>query len=476
MSDVRFGTDGWRGIIADDFTFGRLRRVALASADYFESQARELGRRVIVGYDRRFFSREFALTVYGVLRARGLEAMLVDRPCPTPAVSLMVKETQSAWGVMLTASHNPALYNGFKIKDKHGRSAPPDVTAAIESRLGREPATGDVRPLDPRHLFDFRPAFFRFLRSRLDMTVLRRLSGRIVFEYLHGVGAGLPEQVLKGSGLQAIALHHEPDPLFGGLHPEPIDPWLNTAKREVRRSRALAGIALDGDADRLGVVDNLGTTLTPHQVFPLLALHAIETRGLKGKVVQAVSLGVLSERIASHFGLPFEEVPVGFKHVAERMLSEPVAAGGEESGGYSIGGGLPERDGVLNGLLLLELCASRRKPLNAIVREMEARFGPSRFRRVDFAVPEPITDKTRFAQQVRSRIPDRLMGQTVQDIRDGDGVKVVLRSGEWVLLRPSGTEPLLRTYAETRSWERTARLLLWAKSLLSTNGSTAGRS
>lgn len=463
MSVIHFGTDGWRGVIADDFTFPNLRRVASAVADHVLDAG--AGKRVLIGYDRRFFSPQFAAAVYDVLAAKGLDVALSDRPLPTPAVSVSVKAQKAAWGVMITASHNPALYNGFKIKDAHGRSAPPEVTQAIEARLATTQLPSVTTHAPARQTFNFLPDYDAYIRSRLDLKALATWRGPVVFDFLHGVGAGLPERYLRGA-TRIATLHEAMDPLFGGLHPEPIDPYLNALKKDVRRRRALVGIALDGDADRLGVVDDAGQLLTPHQVFPLLALHAIEHRGLRGKVVQAVSLGVLGERIAQSFNLPFEEVPVGFKHVAERMIRETVAAGGEESGGYAIGGGLPERDGVLNGLLFLEMLAVQKKKPSQLVAAMEKRFGRARFKRVDFPVAQPITDKAQFAKTVTAKLPARLLGQSITDVRPGDGVKIVLRSGAWVLLRPSGTEPLLRTYAESDSWKNTDALLAWAKRMV----------
>jgi phosphomannomutase len=465
MTAIRFGTDGWRGIIADDFTFPNLRRVASAAADYFNQNASN-GRRVLVGYDRRFFSHEFATTVYDVFIAKGMDAVLSDKPLPTPAVSVCVKAQNAAWGIMMTASHNPALYNGFKVKDRFGRSAAAEVTEGIEQRLDSTHVPSIPSGLKVRQTFDFLPPYEAYLCSRLDMKSLNSMKGHVLFDYLHGVGAGLPERLLRKGTLRTTALHAAIDPLFGGFHPEPIDPWLDPLKKEIKRQHALVGIALDGDADRLGVVDDKGQLLTPHQVFPLLALHAIEHRKLKGKVVQAVSLGVLGERIAKSFNLPFEEVSVGFKHVAERMVQEPVAAGGEESGGYAIGGGLPERDGVLNGLLFLELLAVQRKKPSELVAAMEKRFGRARFKRVDFPVPAPITDKVQFAKTITSKLPERLIGRPIVEVRPGDGVKIILDSGAWVLLRPSGTEPLLRTYAESDSWKNTDALLAWAKRIV----------
>ena len=458
---IRLGTDGWRGIIGDDFTYANLRCAAAATAAYIKSHHTMGDGSVLIGYDRRFLSRQFAECAASVIAAEHIPVQVSARPVPTPAISFSVAHRKASWGIVITASHNPALYNGFKIKEGRGRSAPPEVTREIEAHLSlAAPAALGNADLKT---FDDGRAYESYLRSRLDWKVLRAYKARVVFDYLYGVAAGIPERVLKGSGLTLSALHSVPDPLFGGLHPEPIESQLGELKSEVRRRRAVVGIALDGDADRLGVVDDKGRYLTPHQVFPLLVLHAIERKGWKGKIVQAVSLGYLSERIARSYNLPFEEVPVGFKHIAERMLGGDFLAGGEESGGYAVQGGLPERDGILNGLLFLEMLAATKKSPSRLLRELEKRFGAARFQRVDIPLDRPIADRARFTQNVSSRVPDTLAGESVAEIRTRDGVKVVLKSGSWVLLRPSGTEPLVRTYAESATLSQTSRLLDWAQ-------------
>ncbi len=479
MTDIKFGTDGWRGIIADDFTFDNLRRITNATGDYIKSRPDGSRAHVLVGYDRRFLSRSFAEQVARVLSAQGISVRLSVSPMPTPAVSLSVVSQKAAWGIMITASHNPASYNGFKLKDYHGRSAPPEVTREIEAFLSQQSSDQAIKrssdvagSLDLSiarsqiPTFDDRLVYERYLRGRLDWTILRPYKATVVFDHLYGVAAGIPERLLKGTKQTVFSLHENHDPLFGGLHPEPIEISLGELKREVSRRKAIVGIALDGDADRLGIVDDQGHYLTPHQVFPLLVLHCIEQKGWKGKIVQAVSLGYLSERIARAFNLPFEEVPVGFKHVAERMLQNDFLAGGEESGGYAVRGGLPERDGILNGLLFLEMLAAHKKSPSRLLKDLEKRFGSAQFKRIDMNLIEPITDRASFAQQVSSHVPDRLAGESVSEVRTRDGVKVVLKSGAWVLMRPSGTEPLIRTYAEAESMSKTNALLRWAEKIV----------
>jgi len=461
-ASIRFGTDGWRALMADEFTFPNLRRVALATAQFIKANPSPKGKGIVVAYDRRFLARNFAEEAARLFKNNGLQVSLSATPMPTPALSVSVAHRSAAWGIMITASHNPALYNGFKIKDCHGRSAPPEVTQGIEQNISSEAPSANLQP-EPMSLFDDRRVYEKYLRSRIDWPLLKNFKAKIVFDHLYGVASGIPEALLKGSRLQIHSLHSEADPLFGGLHPEPIESNLDTLKKTVRKDRALVGIAFDGDADRLGIVDDQGQYLTPHQVFPLLVLHCIEHKKWKGKIVQSVSLGALAERIAQANHLPFEEVPVGFKHVAERMLREDILAGGEESGGYAVRGGLPERDGILSGLLFLEMLMAQRKTPSQLLRDMEKRFGRARFKRVDMPLEKSIEDKASFVQFVTNKLPERLAGQAVKEVRTHDGVKIFLRSGAWVLLRPSGTEPLVRTYAESDSWAQTGKLLTWAQ-------------
>jgi len=460
---IRFGTDGWRGVIAEEFTFDNLHRVAHAAADYFKTTP-GAKQPVLIGYDRRFFSPEFARETARVFLEKGLQVRLCTRPVTTPSVSVALAHHGYGWGIMITASHNPAEYNGFKIKEGSGRSAPPEVTSAIEQRILSDvsaPTFGGTIPIE-----DWLPLYEQRLKQSFHRNVLRTLRGSVVFDHLHGSSSGIPQRILKGLTLRVIGLHAEHDPLFGGLHPEPIEENLAALKSSVRKNRALLGIALDGDADRVGIVDNKGMYLSPHQVFPLLTLYGIEKKGWKGKIVQSVSLGALGPRIAEEFGLPFEEVPVGFKHVAERMLTETVAACGEESGGYAFQGGLPERDGILCGLLLLEMLAKTKKPLSQLVKDMERRFGPSRFHRIDIRVARPIWDKAIFVNSISGRLPTRLLNVPIREVRTMDGVKIIRQDGSWLLLRPSGTEPLIRTYAETSSFSETHKLLSWAQDFM----------
>ncbi len=457
---IKFGTDGWRGIIADDFTFPNVRRAAAGTAAFLKTFPASASSTFLVGYDRRFFSRAFAESVCSVLQRNGFNVKIAKKPMTTPAMSVAVVTHPSPWGVMITASHNPALYNGYKLKEGSGRSAPQEATTLIESLIPtQDPGLISSDPLKPIAEFDPLKDYETYLRSRLDWKLLKKFRATVVFDHLHGVAAGIPEALFKKSAMTFHSIHAESDPLFGGLHPEPIESNLGDLRREILRRRALVGFAFDGDADRLGAMDEKGSYLTPHQMFPLLLLYCIEMKGWRGKVVQSVSLGALGERIAQEFNLSFEEVPVGFKHIAQRMINEDIVGGGEESGGYAFKGGLPERDGILSALFFLEMLATSGKTPSKQLKALEKRFGAARFKRIDIMLKKPILDKNQFSQQIASGLPERIIGQRVVDVRTGDGVKIVLADGAWVLMRPSGTEPLLRTYAESNAWSRTDQLL-----------------
>lgn len=452
-----FGTDGWRGLIARDFTFDNLRRATDALARALPAKSR-----VAVGYDHRFLSEEFARAVSSVLGAQGHTVILFNHPTTSPALSFSLQGLKARAGVMLTASHNPSGYNGFKIKLPPGRSADAAFTARVESLLDPEiPRAGTVPPAAEH---DPTPAYAAHVVSHLDKKMwsgARRLS--VVFDAMHGSGAAVWPTVSKKLGLAVHPLRMERDPLFGGTPPEPIEKNLSPLMEAVRREKADVGLAVDGDGDRLGVVDDQGVYWPPHAVFPLILQHLVENRKLKGAVVQAISLGYVSERMAKEFKLPFVEVPVGFKHVADQMAKTKVLWGGEESGGYGVGLWAPERDGILSGLLVLEAVLAYKKPLSVLRAEMAKRFGPSAFSRVDLSIKAPVTDKAAWSQSILKKMPAKVAGQTVKETRDKDGLKILFTDESWVLLRPSGTEPLLRLYAEAPTQEAATLLVTKAQ-------------
>lgn len=455
--EIKFGTDGWRGMMARDFTFDNVRMVAQAIAEYVKNlpPKQRCGGKVIVGYDRRFLSDVFANEVARVLQGNKLSPVLLAEVLPTPAVSYLTHR-EKALGVMVTASHNPPSYNGIKIK-VGGRAAPPDVTQAVESFLNTAHIVldGDA----PRK--SYRKQYLNWLKSRISCGPLANLKRPVIVDYLYGCAAGMLEDLVRSKKL--VALHSRRDPTFGGLNPEPIEKNLQELIARVKQEKALIGIALDGDADRISLIDDLGRYLTPCQVFPMIIEYLITVKKIKGKVVQSVSMGYLSARIAKAHNLAFEEYPVGFKYVAEQLALGQAAIGGEESGGYAWKGVLPERDGLLAALLILEMCHKLKKTPSQIWADIEKKYGKSYFQRVDFPLNKPVADKHVFTEKLKKKLPKKILDAPIRQLLDIDGLKVILENDHWVLIRPSGTEPLIRTYAETDSPQKTKTLLELAK-------------
>ena len=463
---VRFGTDGWRGVIGDDFTFDNVGLVARAVARTFEVRKRPPPA-VPIGFDHRFMADRFALEAAGTLSRYAYRPLVLKDPATSPLLSFITRKMKAPFGVMITASHNPAIYCGLKVKGRFGGSIPQSLAAKIEKNLAASEPPGPAERGSPvpagrigrLALEPYEDEYAKYLSSHLDFSLFRESRSAVVLDSLYGPGGRIAERALRRnrSKLRVAYLHNARDPLFGGLHPEPVEKYLADLKLAVRRERAVAGIALDGDGDRLGIVDDQGRYLTPQQVFSLLLYYLVKDKGLKGRVVQAVSLGYLSERIARDFGLPVTEVPVGFKYVAAELLKGGVVLGGEESGGYGFtrtargsreGSILPERDGIFSGLLFLEMTLAGKKTAGALLKELEGRYGPSSFMRVDVPIERPIPDKSAFVSRLRSILPSNWLGKKVAEVKTLDGLKIVLDDGSWVLTRPSGTEPLLRAYAE----------------------------
>ena len=468
-TNVKFGTDGWRGIIAKDFTFENVGIVAQALADYINAGSRQqaVGSRkaislhstpyalypvVIVGYDYRFLSEKFALKVARVLIGSGVKAAVSKTAVTSPSISLYCKQN-NAYGIMITASHNPPDWNGIKIKLQYGGSVSEKVINDVSSFLGKgvvKNYSGEI----PRK--DVLPAYKKYLKSLINIKTAPRL--KIVVDPMNGSGCGIFESLLENNVFSVRSIR---DPLFSGFNPEPIEQNLGILKKEILKVKAAVGFAFDGDADRLGLVDDRGRYLPPHIVFPLILLYLVESKKLKGKVVQAISLGYLSERIAKKYSLPFEEVPVGFKYICQKMLEGDVLLGGEESGGYGWKGTIPERDGILNALLIYEMLSKTGKKLSFLVEDMQKRFGKSSFLRRDIKLSAPV-NKDDFTEFVRNHIKSL---RKVREVRTYDGIKIIFADDRWLLMRPSGTEPVLRTYSETPSLKDTQGLLDFAEKI-----------
>ncbi len=459
---IRFGTEGWRAIMADEFTVENVRLVSQAIAEHVIGTAgRQASARMAVGYDTRFLSEHFARAVAEVLAANGLRVLVADRPVPTCAVSRAVAAQRLSSGVMVTASHNPALYNGLKVKASYGGSADTKTVEAIERRIGRamvkrvrwEEAEQDRRV----SRVNFLPRYLQGIRAFIDLKSIRRRPLRVMVDPMHGAAGRLVEDLVGAGRCRLETIHAEPDPLFGGQPPEPIAQHLGALSQIVRRRRADVGIATDGDADRLGIVGPDGTWLNPGQVMCVLLEHLVKVRGARGAIVKTVSNTMLIDRLADAMGLRLLEVPVGFKHIAQLMLQQDVLIGGEESGGIGVKGYLPERDGILNGLLLLEAIAQRGQKLSAILRSLSDRYGHWYYGRQDLHLTTEQVE--RLFRRLERGPPEALAGVPVARVNRLDGVKLIGGDESWLLFRRSGTEPIVRVYAETPQAGRLPRVL-----------------
>ncbi len=449
---VRFGTDGWRAIIADTFTFANVRACAQATAEHFRD-TEGIGKPLIVGWDTRFLSEDFATDVARVLTANGFNVELADRPAPTPALSWRVIEAGAGGGVMVTSSHNPASWNGIKIKPHYGGSASPEIVSDIERRVpaiiddpSRVRFPGKDAP--PIRHFNPLPGYLSALRKKVDCDRIRSAGLKIAHDAMFGTGAGLLEALLDGGATRVEGLHTERNPSFPGIRaPEPIDANLGELVSRLGAGGFDVGIANDGDADRLGVVDESGTYVDQLRTFALLVNHLLGSRGLRGDVVKSVTTTEMAGILARHYGVECIETPVGFKHIGPVMMERDALIGGEESGGYGFRGHLPERDGVLAALYLLDYMAvSERRP-SELVEDVFAITGPHFYKRVDIEL-EPGANAA-VSTSLDAARPDRIAGIEVKSSDRTDGWRFMLDEG-WLLFRLSGTEPLLRIYTEVR--------------------------
>lgn len=464
---IRFGTDGWRAVIAEEFTFGNLERVAQAYAEFLTNKKISSSQLVVVGFDCRFLSERFALRVAEVLSGNGFRIALFDKPQPTPLISWAVKILAAAGGVVITASHNPAEFNGFKVKATWGGSADPATTSAIEALVDRNPSKRSAIFSDDTQLGSAVEAYRAQIGSYIDLERLRSQKARVIVDSMHGSGGRWIESFLSGGELTLETIRHTRDPLFGGVNPEPIDQNLGALKESVRAKQALVGLATDGDADRIGAVDENGQTLTMHDVVPLILLHLARVRKMTGGVVATFSQSVLLGRIAAAHGLPVYETPIGFKYVADLMLKEDILIGAEESGGIGVKGHIPERDGILNSLLFLETILTARKTPSEMLKELHAEFGEFHFGRRDlhFEVQRGL----KFIVELAVKPPSTIAGYPVTDVKTLDGTKLIFSDESWLLFRQSGTEPMLRIYSEATSIERMNTLLQAGEQLVIAN-------
>lgn len=459
MSEIKFGTDGWRGIIAEDFTYANVRKVAHAIARYIV-RAQQPRNGILVGYDTRFGSENFARVAAESIAATGTPVWLAQEACPTPATSLLVRQRGAAAGIQITASHNPYRWNGIKLKASYGSSASPAIVAQVEKELAIVLRNG-LPPLPPRpelvYSLDVRTPYLETLDRLIDWQRLSAAKFRFVVDPMHGAGRGLLAELFRRHGIEFAEIRGNRDPLFGGVNPEPIEPHIAPLQQAVKSGGYDAGFALDGDADRIGAVDRDGTFVTPHQIFSILLWHLAGTRELTGDVAKTFSTTKMIDKIAAKFGRKVWEMPIGFKYICDRMLEGDVLLGGEESGGIGTKLHLPERDASVNALLLAEVMAWHGKRLGELVAQLHAEFGEHHYGRLDLTTKNG--QKEKAIEYFSSAKLQRFLDWPVVRREDLDGVKVYLGDIGWLMVRASGTEHMLRIYSETTQRQSTRRLL-----------------
>ncbi len=459
VDKIQFGTDGWRGVIADDFTFANVRRVAAAVASYVRAES-EPSRGLVVGYDTRFLSAECAREASEVAAAAGIPVTLANQATPTPAVSYAVVNLQTAGAIMITASHNPYRWNGLKFKAPYGGSAAPDIIRRIEvhvHRLDRLRSRGRRVKAAGVETRDLITPYLERLKSLVHLDRIRASGRRFVIDPMYGAGRGCLARLFEEAGIPYREIRAELNPLFPGINPEPIEPHVEELRRVVCEGRYDAGFATDGDADRLGAIDREGAFIDSHKIFSILLKHLAEDLGMRGEVVKTFSTTQMIDKLARKYRLPLHVTPIGFKYVCELMLTRDVLIGGEESGGIGIKGHLPERDGILNSLLLAEVMADKNRTLGELVGELSDEFGPHDYGRVDLEIDKAVG--RRLVREVKQHKLRHMAGLKVTRVDDLDGAKMVFGDTAWLLVRPSGTENLLRLYAEAPSQEQVRALL-----------------
>ncbi len=471
MDKIKFGTDGWRGIISDDFTFDNVRRVGVAVADYFNKRTREQKNkrtRIAVGYDTRFLSETYARVISEVLASRGVAVILSDRAIPTPTLSFAVKIKGMTAGVMITASHNPSAYNGIKIKTSSGGAATTEVTRQIERGLSRyrpHPVSGYRDSIIKK---DLTRDYIRFLRSYINLALLKKAEFRLLVDAMHGSGNGFIADVLSGTKIRLEFIRNQINPSFGGLRPEPVLENLVPTITKLKQRPYDLGLVLDGDADRIAGFAGRGEFIHPQKILGLLILHLVKNRRMTAGVVKTIAGTTLIDKITACLGLPLYETPVGFKYISELMQEKDILIGGEEAGGIGFKGYIPERDGSLAGLLLLEMMAYQNKPMLKILNEMEKEFGRYYYLREDIHLAgfkaKAVSGLSSKINKFKSK--KQLLSRKVTQVKDFDGVKLICEDESWLMLRSSGTEPLVRVYAEARSLTRSKQLLNFGRDFI----------
>jgi alpha-D-glucose phosphate-specific phosphoglucomutase len=464
---IKFGTDGWRAIIADDFTFDNVRRVVAAIAGYVNKHENPK-HGVIVGYDTRFASAYAARIAAEILASNGIPVKLANDSTPTPAISYAVKHQGAAGGVVITSSHNPWNWNGVKFKGKFGGSATPAIMKAIEDELKDGPPTKSTGNAVPVEEVDLKQAYIKAICSFADLDLIAKANFKFAIDCMYGAGRGVLTQIFTDHNIQHIAIRQELNPLFPGINPEPIQPHVALLQETVVKENCQAGFATDGDADRIGAVSEDGAFVDSHKIISILLRWAVERKKWPGDVVRAFNTTGMIDRIAAKNGRKLYECPIGFKYIADLMMEHEIVIGGEESGGVGYGRFLPERDGILNSLLLANVMAQEGKPLGQLVADLQREFGPHYYGRSDLHISEDI--KQAAIRRASAESMTHLGIYAVKRKANLDGIKFYLDAPQpnngaepWVLFRASGTEPLLRIYVEAASPELVSEILTSAE-------------
>ncbi len=450
---IKFGTDGWRAVIGESYTFANLKIVSQAVSDYLGP-----GKRIAVGFDTRFMSGRFAKIAAEVFSNNGIKVVLSDRPIPTPALSFAVKSRKLDLGIMITASHNPAEYNGFKIKTPSGGAAGQDITSTVEILFGKTP----VKEGPATHIKeeDLTKDYVSFIRSYIDLKKIKNKKFKVLVDAMYGSGDSFIASILKGTDIKLEFMRNTINPSFGGRRPEPVEENLEELKARVKKEKFDLGIALDGDADRIAAVAPGGVFIHPQKILGLLALHLNQDRKWSGGIVKTICGTAMVDNIARFLNVKLYETPVGFKYISNLMETEDIIAGGEEAGGMGVKGYIPERDGTMAGLLLLEMMAYRNKDILKILNDTEKQFGRYYYLRLDLHLHKKVSLK-------KDGLPQELLGKKVVEIKDYDGMKLICEDGSWLMFRGSGTEPIMRLYSEAKLLKQAGDLLELGRKMIS---------
>lgn len=467
MGRIKFGTDGWRAVISEDFTFENVAITAQAIADFVNSQEEPVYKKktLVIGYDTRFLSGKYSEIMAGVLAGNGISVILSDRPSPTPAVCVYIKDKKLTGGVMITASHNPYMYNGVKYKGFFGGSAGSDIINAIENNLYKNPVKSvtffEGIKQEKIRLENIVKLQLCSIAKYADMKIFKKYKLKVLVDSMNGTGGEYFKEILKNTRVKPDFIHSDINPGFHDRPPEPNEKHLKELMRGVKKTGYDLGIATDGDSDRVAIVDEKGSILSGHKVMALLLLHLLKNKGMTGGVVQTICGTGLINKICGEYGLEIYETPVGFKYICDIMTRKDILIGGEETGGIGFKDYIPERDGFLSGLLIMELLLKEKKSLSRIMSEINKKYGNYVYEREDLAFPEIKREK--LVQGLKQNPLKEMLGKKIVEIKSYDGMKFICEDSSWLLIRLSGTEPKLRIYSETSSRKKSLEYLGFGK-------------